>query len=157
MRSAMETAARKLSSRSMTCRELENYLLGKGYSPEETKEVIQYFLDLSYLDDRRYCTEYFRYAFGKNRSKSRAFAELRQKGVDGSVIEADYDDYLDEEDDVTSEHEKAKAEAEKVLLQAGLEPEDPVPEKVRGRVARRLSGLGFGSSVIIEILDGFRR
>ena len=36
MRSAEETAARKLSSRSMTCRELEDYLLGKGYDPAET-------------------------------------------------------------------------------------------------------------------------
>ena len=82
---------------------------------------------------------------------------MRQKGVENAVIEAAYDDFLGEEEGAAGEEEKALKEAEKVLRMAGIEPGDPVPEKVRGRVARRLSGLGYGSSVIYDILDGLRR
>ena len=64
MRSAEETALRKLSDRSLSVFELRNFLLRKNYDLDEIESVITEFLKWGYLDDERFCKEYFRYAFG---------------------------------------------------------------------------------------------
>jgi regulatory protein len=152
-RNIMEAAASKLAMRSMTVTELRRYLLDKGYSPQETEQVLKSFLEDGYLDDARYCRGYFEYAFSRNKGKARVFAELRKKGVESQVMEFAYEDYLAEEDVKISEYDMAMRETEKILRLADLTLEDPVPEKVRGRVARKLHSYGYSTSLIYEILD----
>ena len=151
-RSAAEAAGAKLAARSMTVEELRRYLLDKAYSPAETEETLAQLLEDGYLDDARYCREYFIYARQRNKAKARIFVELRKKGVEPAVMIDAYQTFLEEEE-IPHEEETARREAEKVLLAAGLTWEDPVPEKIRGRVARRLQSYGYGSSLIYDILE----
>lgn len=152
MRSAMETAAAKLAVRSMTVEELRQYLLAKSYPEGEVEEVLRRFREDGYLDDARYCRMYFEYAHTRHKARKRIFAELRQKGVDSQVMEFAYEDYLAEEETEVSEGEMARQEAQKILRMAGLTMEDEIPEKIRGRVARKLHSYGYGNGLIYEIL-----
>lgn len=156
MTNISDAAARKLSYRSMSVAELRDFLLKKGYEAAEVEEVLRRFREDGYLDDQRFCREYFRYAFQKNKAKSRVFAELLQKGISEEDMQFAYEDYLEEEGDV-DESARARAEAAKVLRAAGIPEGEPVPEKVCGRIARRLSGYGYASHVIYEILGELRR
>ena len=157
MISATDAAARKLSTRSMATAELRDHLLKKGYPAREVEEVIRAFQEDGYLDDQRFCREYFGYAFRKNKGKRRVFAELRQKGLSEDDIQFAYEDYLEEEGDSVDEMARARAEAQKILRVAGVEEDQPVPEKIQGRIARKLSGYGYSSHVIYEILGELRK
>jgi regulatory protein len=152
MKSVMEAAAAKLAARNMTVEELRRHLLAKGYLEGEVEEVLRQFREDGYLDDARYCKMFFEYAHARHKARNRIFAELRQKGVDSQVMEFAYEDYLAEEGVEVSETEMARQEAEKILRAAGLTMEDEIPEKIRGRVARKLHSYGYGSGLIYEIL-----
>ncbi|TDP54565.1 regulatory protein RecX [Aminicella lysinilytica] len=147
-----DTAARKLTERSMSVVELTNYLAKKGFPQEDVSRVIAMLKEDGYLNDSRFCREYFEYAFGRNKGKRRAFAELRKKGVDADVMENAFDDYEAEDDVDFSEERMARAEAAKILRMADLTWDDPVSEKIRGRIARKLDSYGYSSTVIYEIL-----
>lgn len=154
-RSCGEAAVRKLADRMMTVAEMKSFLSGKGYEDEEIRQTILQLREDGYLDDRKYCAEYFVVAFRRNKGKYRVFAELRRKGVDEEIIAAAYEDYADEQP--VDETSMAREEAEKVLRLAELTPEDPVPDKIRGRIARRLNSLGYGSGIIYAILEELKR
>ncbi|OLR56843.1 hypothetical protein BHK98_12675 [Hornefia porci] len=154
-RSCGEAAVRKLADRMMTAAEMKSFLSGKGYEDEEIRQTILQLREDGYLDDRKYCAEYFVVAFRRNKGKYRVFAELRRKGVDEEIIAAAYEDYADEQP--VDETSMAREEAEKVLRLAELTPEDPVPDKIRGRIARRLNSLGYGSGIIYAILEELKR
>ncbi len=154
-RSCGEAAVRKLADRMMTAAEMKSFLSGKGYETEEIRQTVRQLQEDGYLDDRNYCAEYFVAAFRRNKGKYRVFAELRRKGVDEEIIAAAYEDYAEEQP--VNEKSMARAEAEKVLRLADLTPEDPVPDKIRGRIARRLSSLGYGSGIIYAILGDLKR
>lgn len=154
-RSCGEAAVRKLADRMMTVAEMKSFLSGKGYEDEEIRQTILQLREDGYLDDRKYCAEYFVVAFRRNKGKYRVFAELRRKGVDEEIIAAAYEDYAEEQP--VDETSMAREEAEKVLRLADLTPEDPVPDKIRGRIARRLSSLGYGSGIIYAILEELKR
>ena len=154
-RSCGEAAVRKLADRMMTVAEMKSFLSGKGYEDEEIRQTILQLREDGYLDDRKYCAEYFVVAFRRNKGKYRVFAELRRKGVDEEIIAAAYEDYAEEQP--VDETSMAREEAEKVLRLAELTPEDPVPDKIRGRIARRLSSLGYGSGIIYAILEELKR
>lgn len=147
-----KTAARKLTERSMSVMELKEHLLKKGFEKSEVDRIIHMFKEDGYLDDSRFCREYFEYAFSANKGKKRVFAELRKKGVDQETIINAFDDYEADEDVELNEEQMAREEAEKVLRMADLTWEDPVSDKVRGRIARRLDSRGFSQTVIYGIL-----
>lgn len=160
MRSAEETALRKLSDRSLSVFELRNFLLRKNYDLDEIESAITEFLKWGYLDDERFCKEYFRYAFGKNRGKRRVFMELGQRGVDRDVILQAYEDFLfelHEEGEELDEMTMAKRETEKILRLADLSREEPIPEKIRGRIGRKLQSLGYSAGIIYSILEELKR
>ncbi len=151
-----ETAARKLTERSMATAELTAYLQKKGFAEAEIKSMIEMLKDDGYLDDARFCREYFGYAFARNKGRNRVFAELRRKGVDDEVISMAFDDYMYEEGGC-DEKAMAMAETEKILRMAELTRDDPVPEKIRGRIGRRLDSYGYPAAVIYEILGELKR
>ena len=78
--SISDAALRHLSARSRTVQELRQYLDGKGFDREEIDSLLARYLEYGYLDDSRYCREYFRYAFSRGKGRRRVFAELREKG-----------------------------------------------------------------------------
>lgn len=155
-RSVDEEAVRKLSRKSMSTEELRQFLRSKEYSSGEIEEELKELKKHRYLDDQRVAWEYLQYAFSQNRSRQRAFSELRRKGVSDEDMQNAFMDYEDLEGGL-NEKEMARSEAEKVLRMADLEWDDPIPDKIRGRIARRLSARGFSSSLIWDLLDELRR
>ena len=152
-----EAAARKLTERSLATAELREYLRKKGFADAEVKSVIEMLTEDGYLDDSRFCREYFGYAFSRNKGRNRVFAELRRKGVDEEVISMAFDDYMYEEGGEYDEKARAMAEVEKILRREDLSVDDPVPEKIRGRIGRKLDSYGYPSAIIYEILGELKR
>ena len=151
----VECAEKKLSRKSMTVKELRDYLLKREYEAEETDRVVAAMLDYGYLNDARFACEFLIYDLGRGRSLKKAFYDLRSKGVSEGDIEAGYNEYLDEFGE-PDEHETALKEADKVLVAADIEPGCEIPEKIQGRIARRLFTRGFSQSLIYEILAELR-
>lgn len=152
-----DAALRRLSSRSRTVKEMESYLAEKGYEEEEIRGVIADFCACGYLNDERYCREYFRYAFGRGKGKRKVFAELRQKGVGAEVIETAFEDFSFEEEAFCDEKSRAREEAERVLRLAEIGEDEAVPEKIKARVARKLQSKGYGCDTIYSILGELNR
>ncbi len=150
-------ALRYLSARSRTVFEMKKKLAEKDFAEEEIEALIERFLSYGYLNDEKYCMSYFRYAFGKGKGKRRVFQELRQKGVDSFTIENAFEDYLSEEETEYDERAMAMAEAEKVLRIAGIAEDGEIPEKILGRVARRLGSKGYGGETIYSVIGELRR
>lgn len=149
-----ECAARKLSRKEMSAKELRDYLINRSYDPEEVDRVISTMLEFGYLNDARFTTEFLIYDLGRGRSLKKAFYDLKQKGVSDADIEAGYNEYLDEFGE-PDEHKAAYEEAVKVLIAADLAPghiPDDMREKINGRIARRLFSRGFSQSLIYDIL-----
>ncbi len=155
-KSAEAAAAGKLATRSMATEELAVWLRDKGYDEEEIRNVIDSFTETGYLNDERYSREFVSYAVGRRHGKKRIIRDLLNKGVDREVAENAYDDQCAEEGS-PSESDLAREEAEKVLRMADIGPDDEVPEKIRGRIARRLERNGFGGSIIVDVLESMRR
>ena len=90
-------------------------------------------------------------------SRSRTVAEtesyLLKKGFSEEETKVLIEDYEPED----SETERARRETERVLRLAGIDGGDPVPEKVRGRVARRLQAKGYSSDIIYSIIGELKR
>lgn len=92
--SAFERGVSYLSSVPRSRREIERYLLGKGYDKDIVLEAIER-LDLyHYVDDRAYAESYIR-SKSKTSGVFRLKAELKQKGIDSAII----DELLDESDE----------------------------------------------------------
>lgn len=155
-----ECAARKLSQKAMSAKELKDYLAKKEYDSDEIDRVIGTMLEFGYLNDARFAEEFLIYDLGRGRSKKKAFYDLRQKGVSEEDIQKGFNEYLDEFGE-PDDHASAMSEAVKVLHAADLEPGDKIPDearqKIEGRIARRLFTRGFSQSLIYEILAELRR
>lgn len=143
----------KLSRKSMTAYEIRNYLLERDYPKDEIDALVETYTELGYLDDARYCSEFFDYAFRKGWSVRRAFGELEERGVSRDTIEDAFGEYQDLRDNVMSDRERAEREAVKVLRAGGIEPGDPVPEKMKGRVGRKLYSYRYNESMIYDIIE----
>lgn len=148
-----DAALRYLSARSRSASEMKRQLSRKGFSEEEIDSLIAEFKEFGYLDDLRFCQEYFQYAFGKGKGKRLVFHELREKGVDQGYIDQAYED-LDLEMD---EADRAREEAAKVLRTAEIQDGQAVPEKVLARIARKLQAKGYSSDIIYSIIGDMRR
>lgn len=148
-----DVALRRLSSRNRTQWEMRKYLTEKGFTIEEVNRVIGEFKDYGYLDDFRYCQEYFNYAFSKGKGKKRVRRELTEKGVDPAVIDRAFDEYEVEID----EYAMAREEADKILRIADLPAGEPISEKIQGRIARKLATYGYGSDIIYRIIGELRK
>jgi len=151
--SAGDCAAARLARRDMSVYEMQCFLKGKGYSEAEINEAVSMLKEYRYLDDRRYALQFFRYAERKNWAKRRAFAELEKRGVSADVAETAFEGFEEEFGEAFDEYEMAREETLKVLRLADFGENDPVPAKVRGRIARRLAARGFPQSIVYDMLD----
>lgn len=157
-----DAAAKYLAFHSHTSMEMRKHLLQKGYEEEAVTEVVAEFKEYGYLDDSRYCMQYFDYAFGKGKGKRLVFAELKEKGVDSDIVQFAFEDWEAEHGSDYDEKGRAREEASKVLRMAGVEFEDfdeirGVDEKLVAKVARRLQSKGYGSDVIYSVIGVLRR
>ena len=153
-----ECAAKKLARKSMSRKELLDYLVKKGYEKEESEEAVGTLIDLGYINDANFARDFIAYDIGRNRSKRKIVYDLKRKGVSDEDIEKGYSAYLEEFGE-PDEHELAYKEALKVLAAAELAPHeipDEMKRKIEGRIARRLFTRGFPQTLIYEILSEIR-
>lgn len=149
-------AARKLELKDVSVADMRAHLLRKGYDADEVEETIGQLISLEYLDDVRFAAGFFRSAFAKNKSRRRAETELYAKGVSKNDIEDGFVRYTEEYGE-PDESEQAIREAEKVLRLAELPEGEPIPDKLKGRIARRLASKGYSPGTAYRTLEALER
>ena len=184
-KSAVDAAASRLSSRMRTESEVRRYLQQQEYSQEEIQEAVMVLKDYGYLNDARYCGEYYRYAKTKGKADRRILQELMQKGVSAETAKNAIARLREEEEQVLTERAMAeglnagqqdagayrqeefqhtKSDDRTVAGQVALKMAKaqitsgrPLDEKFLAKVGRRLAGLGYESSMVYEVLGKLRQ
>ncbi len=156
-----QIAIKYLSYRERSSYEVSQFLKGKGFSHEEIASTLMGLEELGYVNDDRYCEAYIRYSITKGKASLRIRQELKEKGIRGDKVDLFLEEMLDNQ----TEKENALREAEKLLRKNGwLEPsggtseEDEsygggLDEKLKGKIGRRLSTMGYSSGVIYSVLE----
>ena len=182
--SAFSAACRKLSTRMRTEKEIADYLKDLDFTEEAIAEALTELIDCGYINDKKYAFEYFKYARRKGWAMQRIRHELAVKGIGAGTIEevkdgieqamdeaagaqtaaidgagefgasgflGDFAEELPELDDTPVAREVAQKMARNQLAD-GKE----LDEKFMARLARRLAGLGYSSSVIYGVSKELR-
>ena len=157
---AFEAGCRKLSARMRTEQEIRDILKRAAYDDEEIEAAIAELVGYGYLNDERYCGEYFLYAKARGKADARIVRELAQKGISAetarNVIEDLRAEEADDEGRAVDDHATALAVARK-MLRNQWDDGKTVDDRFLARVGRRLAGLGYDGSVIYDILGRLRQ
>ena len=154
-----EAALQFLSRRDRSTHEVKLHLTAKSFDREEIKEELETLKDFRYLDDERYCENYFRYAIAKGRGPGRITAELKEKGIDSALIQ----DFVNKSFDKDAEKEAAMKEAQKILRsrqsfgESGEEACAEIDDKTVAKIGRKLASLGYRTDVIYDIMGQIRK
>ncbi len=162
-RTAYEEGTKYLSMRMRTACQVFLHLRECEFSVEEAKTAVSELMKDGYINDEEYAYAYIRNSFKKGRSVGRTRFELGKLGVDEISFEdalyrlenQDIDD-LGERIEI-SEEERAKEVMGKVLELAGYGADDKVPEKVYGKVVRRLAACGYSPGLIYKVAGTLNR
>ena len=147
-KTAMEAASAYLTNRMRTIHELRKHLKEKEYDAAEIDETIDELISLHYLDDALYAERYYEYSREKKGGIKRAAAELKERGVDETIIKNAGEDFL--YNNKVDEYEDALAVALKVA--EGREVDD----KLVAKIARKLEAKGYGGGDILRVLETIR-
>ena len=147
-KTAMEAASAYLANRMRTVHELRKHLKEKEYDTSEIDETVDELIALHYLDDNLYAERYYEYNREKKRGIKRAAAELKERGVDETIINNAGEDFL--YNNKVDEYEDALAVALKVA--EGREVDD----KLVAKIARKLETKGYGGGDILRVLETIR-
>lgn len=167
---AFDAGCRKLSARMRTEKEICDFLKQNGFGEGAADEAVAMLKEYRYLDDERYCKEYFRYAKAKGRADGRIVKELAVKGVSLELARNAIEDARCEaeaergaagtsdffEQPQTDDRTLAMEIGEKMARQQCENGKDR-DEKFFTRVGRRLAGLGYDSGTIYSVLGKLRR
>jgi len=137
-------ALKYLSFRPRATQEVRTYLEKKEYSPEIIAEVIAYLKTYSYLDDDKFCQLWIENRCRlKPRGKKGLFFELKNKGIDSSLIEQNINQSFPPE----MELEMARA-----LVLKKMQGFNNNSLKAKERIIAHLYRRGFSNSVIQTII-----
>lgn len=139
---AYQRALHYLSFRARSQAEMERYLQDKGYSPEIVTEIIERLQSERYLDDQAFAEMWLenRERF-RPRSRHALRYELRQKGIDETVIDTVLSD--------VDEDELAWAAVEPKLNGWKNLSEEALKKKIMGFLARR----GFNYEIARSVFE----
>ena len=101
---AMDKAMTHLSSSLKTESEMRTFLTKKGYVAAVIDYVVEKLKGYGYLGDNAYCRSYLEGVSGK--SKRAMQAELLKRGIDKSIVEEEFADYSDDEEQIYALLEK---------------------------------------------------
>ena len=138
-----EKAMGYLSRGSKTCKQMRDYLLGKGYPVEIVDHVIDKLLDYKYLNDEYYAKAYVEQN-AATKGERRLKQELQQRGVPQRIIEK----YCVAEPDVTAEN--AERLAEKYMRSK------PRDVKTLQRLQRYLLSRGYDFDVVNAVIRSYK-
>ena len=143
-KSAIDFAADQLAQKAYSSKNLEEKLLSRGYSSEETADAIAKLKELGYLNDADYAESFAENAKLAGKGKMYVAQKLRQQGIPEELIPPA---------DPSSEYENALAAALKIYVKKDDSAEE---HKMQAKVGRRLAALGFEPSVIYKVLGKLR-
>jgi regulatory protein len=144
---AMNRALNILGYRARAKGELRERLLRAGYAGETVNGVIEYLLELGYLDDEEFARELVRWGVRKQYGSRRVFADLRRAGVDEGIAR----EAVEEEFAGRSEYETALKIARR-RYNTG-EDSDAQARRVYGFLMRR----GYSAGVCAEVAHEYRQ
>jgi len=144
LKSAYSLALRKLGKSAMTRKQIEIYLLKKGYMQSNVSQVIDKLSTDGYINDYEYADNAVRNVLQYNpKSKIMLSHELRLKGIDELVISTAMKSF-----DEDRQQEMANKLAGKHLVRYNSDSE----EKIRLKISQMLYRKGFEWSVINKAL-----
>jgi regulatory protein len=143
-KSATLKAMELLLYKSRTEKELTDKLLEKGYSEDEIKEAVRYVKSYGYLNDEAYVEQYVSLK-AKEKGRSLLKMELKQKGVDESLIDEALMEIEDDEEQIIYDLIKKRAG----------EPRD-LDEKEYRRLFAYCARRGFSGSKIHKALKQYK-
>ncbi|MBQ4630533.1 MAG: regulatory protein RecX [Clostridia bacterium] len=131
-----------LSRKPVSKKELENALSQKGFDDAVTVQVIEEMSNLGYIDDYEYATLFLEHCRQKMWGEKKIRYEMKQKGIDESVISEILSD-LDSEDDI---EEMVK------LIISKYGTEDLSDMKTKAKITRYFASRGFDFSFIDRLI-----
>ena len=139
---AKEAVFRLLRVRSRGEKEIRDRLIRKGFSPGNIESVVQYFKDIDLINDRQFTQKWIASRLAKPFGANRIRFELREKGIDDSLVQQELDQAAKEYSEFEVASELAKRQAAKYR---GLET-----GKMRQRVYAYLCRRGFNYQTVMK-------
>ena len=119
LKSAYDAACGRLACRMRTEKEIRDFLETAGYETGEIAEAVSDLKNFGYIDDARFCEEYFRYAKQKAKADARIIRELSQKGITAEFARNVIEDVrVDAEAEFEDDETSAMKTAAQMLTQA---------------------------------------
>lgn len=143
MRSIKEYSLYLLVKRDYGVKELERKLLLKGYELDEIKELLEYYLSIGYLNDKKLIDRLIAYQISNNKSKKQIEAYLVKKGFDKNDVNylLNMIEFDDLENDMLEKHIRRYLNTSKPILK----------EKIMSRLLNK----GFSYQSIKKITDKY--
>lgn len=144
-----ERALYYLNIKPRTRKQVEKYLMDRGFAEEEIAPVLKELEEYRYIDDLSYSIMYFEHGFEKGRGRIRIKRELVERGVEEWVIREAFDKL----EDTPDEFETAMAIAEDVV--SGIDTESLDYEqrrRLQAKVGRKLISRGFAAEDVYKVL-----
>lgn len=159
---AFSAACRRLSSRMRSEGEIRAYLRKLGFEQAVIEKVIRELTEYGYIDDYRYCCEYFRYAKRKGKADGRIIRELAEKGISrdqsrAALLSLRESSELQEYEMLIPDDGELAYEIANRLFERQLGEGKAADEKLYARIGRRLASLGYNSATIFAILERLRQ
>ena len=149
---AAEAAAVLLDSRGYSKKEIEKKLVSKGYSQSEAKETSELLESRGYIDDAEYARSLAVRLFEKGKGVLAVKRELSDRGIDGNIASSICEELMEND---FSQIEAAMSLAMKTAgLRNRSECDELLPcidDKMKAKIARKLSAAGYETSVIVKI------
>ncbi|MEA1935845.1 MAG: regulatory protein RecX [Thermodesulfobacteriota bacterium] len=143
---AEQRAFRLLSVRGRSIKELRTRLKEKGFEEPVVEEVIARLIELKYLDDESFASQWARnLAVNRLYGNRRIEVSLSEKGIDRKLILQSIDEVREEisEKQAINRLIEKKVKGKKVI---------ELNEKEKRRLAQNLMGRGFPAGLIFEVL-----
>ena len=143
MRSIKEYSLYLLAKRDYGVKELERKLLLKGYELDEIKELLEYYLSIGYLNDKKLIERLIAYQISNNKSKKQIKAYLVKKGFDKNDVNylLNMIEFDNLENDMLEKHIRRYLNTSKPILK----------EKIMSRLLNK----GFSYQSIKKITDKY--
>lgn len=143
MRSIKEYSLYLLAKRDYGVKELERKLVLKGYDSLEIKEILEYYLSIGYLNDKKLIERLISYQITNNKSKKQIEVYLIAKGFDNSDVKTllNMIEFEDIEKSILEKH-----------INRYLNTSKPIQKE---KIINRLLNKGFSYYSIKKIIDKY--
>ncbi len=152
-------ALRYVSLAQKTEGQVKDYLRRKSFSEAEIEEALEMLREYRYVDDKKYCCDYYMYGCRKGRGRRRIERELEQKKIKRDIIRESLEEFLSEGnpdyeyimEETLTEKERAMHIGQKMLKEQ-LSLGKDVDKAFCAKVGRRLISMGYDGDSIYGVI-----